>query len=582
MDTSLLTEIIKFSGHTAFITVGILGIITSLITLILSKENKNFLSLILLLMLSLTSYLTVDLLLGIFGFTPHNNLTNIHQNITILINLSKLEILFLITSLMIFSFFLPMLYKNKLLKFLSWFFGICGVILIYLDIFSNNFFLNELKFYNFTYVAKEGPLYNLFLAYFGIVVIVEFTLLILFRNKILHQNVKKYDLIIYGILFIIISGVLEITEMLGITHLYPYSPSILGIGIFLLSINLLLFLSETFFELLISLIHKNKITQQIKKNLEDSQIVIQKSKEELTEILSKIEREISTSTNLPTITQQTVETIKEKSTTIKEKYENILSTFRIIHERIIDIFNYSNNEKIEQNTHEFIKNSNEIITLHKETSINIEEYQPINQKSKKLQSDLILSIDNSIEGFRDINLQFSKISELIEDIRIVGINLYIISSKIKESNISEILSEEIINKINQSQKINKDAQTITQYVVHLNKEIGDKKQDILNKYQLIEIKESINELNTKEIESKTNLISKNLEVLKDTSKQVLEITDKILQDLKRLQDIFITLSNFTTEFQVFQENYEYFFINLDSLSTLAKELYENLKNIEVT
>ncbi|MGB9621510.1 MAG: hypothetical protein ACPL4C_03615, partial [Brevinematia bacterium] len=506
MNEILLIEVIKFSGHVIFTTIGIIGIIVSLILLFFSKEEKKFLFLVFLLLSFLTGYNLSDLILGILGFAPKEGIVLNEQTKSLIITVSKLQILLLIIGIIIFSFITNTIVKSKVLKILSIVFTIIGTILIYFDIFSKHFFLDELKLYNFTYTAKEGNMYDLFLIYFGLVVLTEFSLLIIFKNKITLEKLIRYKSITYGIFFVIIFGILEITEMLNITKLYPYLPSLLGIGISLLSANIIFFLLEGFFKSLIEVLHKNAVIAQTKVRLENSKTTIGKSIEEIEKSISEIKELTNFFKDLPIIAQQITQTIKDKTSKIKEDFNQILSSFKEIKEESEKTFNHEQEEIIKKNIQTINQNIEKILHINKEIISDIEGQTTIMEKSGKSKQKLLSSINNIEETSQISKSQLLEMENIIESIRIISINCYILSNKTKGDNTFELLSKEILSKVERLENTISDLSKINTLLTYLTSELLNKKQELISKCSSIQPKEKpseelIYELQTRNTES---------------------------------------------------------------------------------
>ncbi|MGC8965080.1 MAG: hypothetical protein ACP5KI_06955, partial [Brevinematia bacterium] len=185
---------------------------------------------------------------------------------------------------------------------------------------------------------------------------------------------------------------------------------------------------------------------------------------------------------------------------------------------------------------------------------------------------------NNIEETSQISKsQLLEMENIIESIRIISINCYILSNKTKGDNTFELLSKEILSKVERLENTISYLSKINTLLTYLTSELLNKKQELISKFSSIQPKEKPSEELIYELQTRNTESAKILEQNQETNNQIIEITNKALEDMEKLQKHLSILSDFSNELQIIQENYQSLIDNMNNLSHFVEEVYNNLK-----
>jgi hypothetical protein len=450
-----LGDLITFLGpfSLASIILGSLAIISSLF-LSAKKEERGFLALVFLVLLMLLFYIVSDSLLAFFGFNTGDQ-ARIEENKHIIILFSRLEIFFLTLSIISFSGFVSYLVRSKvaIIKFLLT--ALVGLIIGILALFSQNFFYNDrLKLNINKYMGQEGDLFLIFIAFFAIVVVFELVFLLLSRKKIkkdASSNLERLKSVIVGFLVIILFGVLEALELFGLIHLYPYVPSLLGIGTIIFGLIMLRLALFDFQEKIKELRFLDSLLDRLGKEKKEifDRLTLQYS--EFNENLNSLKESFRDAFRVPSLSMQYINEIIGGIKRFSGYYSSKLDEFREIFEK------FKSYKEVEKEVVEF--DINEFLG---EIGKKYREFENLKNRIKDVKSyeTAILENFSAFSGntdkfdsvFTQVFSLVEKLDELIERLRIVSINTEIVSYKksIQESSFLESVSSEILDKVSES------------------------------------------------------------------------------------------------------------------------------------
>lgn len=577
MSEKLIQDIILLLGPIVLFSISLFSIIGMSFLVSTEKNLRSFFIILLLLSTSLSGYIIFDFLLGFFGFDTGNP-QRIEQNKNIIITFSRLEIVGLTMGIILFSSISTIFIKNLFSKIKLIVVTLIGAYIIYLDFFSPQFFLQDtLKLNINKYMAKEGPLFDIFVSFFAITVLFETIYLSISKNKIDLKYLQTYPPVMYGLAIIIFFGILEALELYDLIQIYPYLPSLLGTGISLFSLVVLTLLLNKY----TTISNENKImlklllsTQtRIKENTEK---VSTHLKESITSI-EHLNKKINEVSNLPSITKLTIDKINNSFSKIKNKITEIkTSTTSIIDSLSTNITTITS----EIQKFNLLKANETILEVMKQEREVINNIKNIKFIETKQSSTIEFLSSASNLSIIDILNSISSTKDYIDECKVKVVNLIIASEKnlSKDAKFSQILANEILEKIT---KIRETFENITNNISELNKinetimvfsqtvKTSEDKIINLNIYQ--NIQQNINEFD------KINTIAQNL--IKSIS-NIIKIEEKAISTTKNLKEILSSLeNNINYIFNFVQETqtiYEQFF----SLNQTISEITQNINELK--
>ncbi len=569
---NLIEILINFSTL-PLMSISIISIIGAAILIALEKEIKPFLVLVLLISLALSIYLLSNFLQGFFGFNT-GDIERIENHKNIIILFSKIEILSLVLGIVFFSNISLLFNPKTFSKVKSTIIAALGIIIIILNFTSDQFFLKDtLKLNINKYMGKEGPLFDLFTVYFGATILFEVTYLLLIRNRIDPKYSNVYKTVMYGIISIIVFGILELLELYDIIYIYPYSPSLLGIGITLFSFTILIVLIDRYSKTLLLNEKITEIISESNKKIENNVKEIITTTENLTNQIDLINEKIKEILNLPNLTESLINKTNTSFQNMKETVERInqFSTQEI--EKTLNTINNLNQKIKEEKTLEKIKK-----TLKEEKNIesNVRDI-PLSLVSKKqLQVFDIVKELTKLSIISEISNLINSILEYLEQSKVQLVNAIILVEKNSQTELSpiSILSNEMLNKVkNVRETISNlliQEQKLTSIQEELNKLINTEKIEKITSRSLLEetkILESIEKLETKnanienQIKNLGNVLTKitsSIDSIKYNTENMENSTKNLFSIVQELQTIYEQLSSITNTVTELKENIEKF------------------------
>jgi len=452
-------DLITFFGPLTLATLTLTSL-TGIIALIISSEKaeRTFLIFILVIMLLLSGYTVSDFLLALFGFNI-GDATRIEQNKTTIIMLSRFEIFFLTLGLISLSALTSYLIKGKVsfIKFTLTF--LIGSIIGILSLTSDKFFYNDrLKLSINKYMGQEGDLFIIFIIFFAIVIIVELPLLILAIRK--SKNKSDIDLerlksITFGILTIILFGVLEALNLFGIIQLYPYVPSLLGMGMATFGIIIFTLSIREFNQKTIEAQLLDKVISESNDGIKDILHDATTKFSKLGNNIVSFKESFTVIFELPTLASQYVTELGKEEASFSEEYFRKLPTF----EKIVEEYNNKlNNTKISEK----IGTVNNLALEMGRKLKDIEKVSERVEEMRKQNSQLVGRFSTFAQKVESYNSTLFNLEEMlensknwIEQLRIITINTEIISSKRfnRNSPFLSSISSEILEKVTESKPL---------------------------------------------------------------------------------------------------------------------------------
>jgi|GEM_PF-2826561 len=578
-------DLITFFGPLTLATLTLTSL-TGIIALIISSEKaeRTFLIFILVIMLLLSGYTVSDFLLALFGFNI-GDATRIEQNKTTIIMLSRFEIFFLTLGLISLSALTSYLIKGKVsfIKFALTF--LIGSIIGILSLTSDKFFYNDrLKLSINKYMGQEGDLFIIFIIFFAIVIIVELPLLILAIRK--SKNKSDIDLerlksITFGILTIILFGVLEALNLFGIIQLYPYVPSLLGMGMATFGIIIFTLSIREFNQKTIEAQLLDKVISESNDGIKDILHDATTKFSKLGNNIVSFKESFTVIFELPTLASQYVTELGKEETSFSEEYFRKLPTF----EKIVEEYNSKlNNTKISEKIgtvnnlalemgrklKDIEKVSEKVEEMRKQNSQLVERFSTFAQKVESYNS-ILFDLEEMLENSKN----------WIEQLRIITINTEIISSKRfnKNSPFLSSISSEILEKVTESKPL-------LDSVSHKVDEI--KSTEVIITSTAEKVGSSLLDLN-----NKLNNYKVEFEFFtgnEGSLEKILLNTKSVLEEIKHLGDfvelvkkyILEGISEFDQEFKLDFPSIKEVFFTYSDLVENAKSITESILSIEET
>ncbi len=447
-----LGDLITFLGPFSFAAVvSTCLVVTFSLFITAEKRERGFLALIFFILLMLFGYTVSNSLLGFLGFNTDDQI-RIERNKHTIIFFSRLEVFFLTLSIVAFSGFVSYLIRSRV-AFVKFFLtALIGLIIGILSLSSDEFFYSDrLKLNINKYMGEEGELFIIFILFFVVVVVFELVFLLLSQRKVKKDvsfNPERLKSVIVGFLVVIFFGVLEVLELFGFIRLYPYVPSLLGIGIVIFGLILLRLALFDFQEKIKEIRFLDSLLGRLddkKKKILDS-LALQYS--EFNQSLISLRKSLSDAFHVPSLSMQYINEIVDKVKAFPEYYLSKLKELEEVFEKS-DAYEELGKEIIELDINE----------LFAEVGKKFREFENLKKEIrsvvfyKGIVSENFSSFGNNVDRFVSVFTQVcgvvGELEELIERLRIVSINTEIISYKksIQELSFLESISSEILDKV---------------------------------------------------------------------------------------------------------------------------------------
>lgn len=443
-----ILHLTRLNSSLIFFSISLFSSIGILMLMLLEKKNRDILAVILLISVSMSGYLLLNSLLKFYG-TDFGDPMRVENNKSTIILISKLEIIALIMGIIFFSSLSPLMTKSTVTKIKLAIVTLVGVFVAYLDLFSDKFFLKDtLKVVADTYMAKEGPLFDIFVAYFAASVFAEVMCIIASKKKVQQKYEEIYNYAMYGFISIIFFGTLEALELYRVTKLYEYFPSLLGIGITIFSLTILALLVNKYS---LRLVENNllvKALTETHERLEQSNTKISRNISEALSSINTIEREVKDMLNLPdlanSLAQKMIPSFENIKTTVLKVKEKTLPSLKYLTNTLDQL--KSGLSKIQISNVD--KTTSEVLKREKEITTAIKNLLPFNSKREqavKFLSSIVESISNLPE---ELNNLVKRIEIYTEDTKVQLVNLIIVSEKKgKDTRFFNIFAEEMLEKV---------------------------------------------------------------------------------------------------------------------------------------
>ncbi|MFN4245399.1 MAG: hypothetical protein ACK4F9_04535 [Brevinematia bacterium] len=580
----LIDTILTFSTL-PLIPISVISIIAIIVLISLEKEIKPFLILVLLISLSLLSYLVSDFLLSFFGFNT-GDIQSIENNKNIIILLSKVEILCLVLGIIFFSSISLLFTPTIFSKIKSIVIVALGIYIIFLDFLSDKFFLKDtLKLNINKYMGMEGPLFDIFVIYFGSTVLFETFYLYIIKNKVNPKYTSVYKTAIYGMIIVIIFGILELLELYDIIGIYPYSPSLLGTGIMLFSVTILVILIIRYSDNIILNKKLSKIIQNAKEKTDINLGNVKKTINESINQINIVSDKAKEILNLPSLTEsiinktndslQNAKNISSKiSQVLSLEIDSLLNKIEKLDSKIQSRKDFS--EKIKEIT----KEEKKIISNIGNISIHLisKKQDQITEISKLTQSDTIVEISNFLQ----------KVESYLEDTKVQLINTLIVIEKNGQTELKHlsILSNEMLDKVNNLREILKEISLKNQELLSIQEKNkpspykeGSKKSEI----ELLELKNQILDNIEKLTTTNTN-VENQLKTLKNSYTKIISLSNSFKYNIDTIENGIKNLSNIAQEFQTIHEQFSSITNSIQEINLNIEKLKSKLEefNLELS
>lgn len=431
-----LTTSVGIIALLPFLIISSVGLLTLSIT---DKKNKKIIISTILISISLITYIIFNYLGGLYGIFT-GDITKIENNRNLIILLSKLEIASLTISIMLFSTISLILIPNLISKLKTFIFFLIGILILYLDLFTDKFFLNDtLKYRINKYMGMEGPLFDIFVIYFATVILSETLYILLLRRKIKSEYLDIYPPILYGFIMIIFFGLLEALELYGIISIYPYVPSLIGIGTSLFSLTVFLILTNKYISILKESKLSIKITEntktKINENIQKIITTIDSSLNSLSDIKTKIEQILT----IPKITESSINETKNSIDKVKNTLNQLKTEDLPLISSIIS--------PLENNIQRITIDKNQIQELNrfqKEIEKDIKNIKNFLSK----ESSILEVLENTNKAYPDEIITFIEdLQNFYENTKVQLVNILILSEKQSNSEFATILAKEMLEKL---------------------------------------------------------------------------------------------------------------------------------------
>lgn len=562
-----LTTSVGIIALLPFLIISSVGLLTLSIT---DKKNKKIIISTILISISLITYIIFNYLGGLYGIFT-GDITKIENNRNLIILLSKLEIASLTISIMLFSTISLILIPNLISKLKTFIFFLIGILILYLDLFTDKFFLNDtLKYRINKYMGMEGPLFDIFVIYFATVILSETLYILLLRRKIKPEYLDIYSPILYGFIIIIFFGLLEALELYGIISIYPYVPSLIGIGTSLFSLTVFLILTNKYISILKESKLSIKITEntktKINENIQKIITAIDSSLNSLSDIKTKIEQILT----IPKITESSINETKNSIDKVKNTLNQLKTEDLPLISSIISP----------------LENNIQRITIDKN------QIQELNRFQKEIEKDIkniknFLSKESSIlEVLENINKAYpDEIITFIEDLqnfyentKVQLVNILILSEKQSNSEFATILAKEMLEKLEKIKDNLSEINTIKDKLKETEKNINTIYNQTIEKFTKIlsTIKSHSYDDKTQDTDSLAKIVSS----IEKTISKIHTQKDSIVSLIKSLENRIKEIENHSIEIYSLIQDTQDIYTHTNSIIKTAKDIKENITNIE--
>lgn len=570
-----IQDVVTVIGPLVLFSLSLLSSVGLIIFMLIERKTRNFLGIVFLISLFMSVYLVLNFLLGVFGFDTGDP-TRISKNKDIIILFSKLEILSLIMGLIMFSNISVVLTNTLFSKIKSVLTIIVGVIVLYLNFFSNQFFLEDrLKLSMNEYMAQEGPLFDVFVVYFAVVVLSEFIFLSLYRKKIKPDLMESYKSSIYGMVIIVVFGFLELLELYDLVSIYPYVPSLLGVGISVFSTTILVMLVNR--HLLI--LKQNKLAVDLMNSTRNS-LSISNSRmleeiENLSQSFLRMENEIKAIMELPKITQGIISGISESFLRIRDAIDlntKLLSEFSSVAKLEINSIEMTKLKEV------ILDISNKAFDIRKRFlnvgDVSIDKLYKVGLAGVDL--EYISSLPKNLDISQDI---VEKLNEYIAEVKVMLINISILGAKTitSSSNPSTIISQEMLEIV---KSLDVPIKELSGSIDQIHKMV-EKMEDLVSGIR--SVIHRIKNIDRKDMGDVLRSIDNFINVLSDLQSSInnlLNLKDKALAMLSSIDNTTNELKSMVSGVYNFAQETQLMYDQYINLISGVEEVYNNIQSMK--
>lgn len=562
-----LTTSVGIIALLPFLIISSVGLLTLSIT---DKKNKKIIISTILISISLITYIIFNYLGGLYGIFT-GDITKIENNRNLIILLSKLEIASLTISIMLFSTISLILIPNLISKLKTFIFFLIGILILYLDLFTDKFFLNDtLKYRINKYMGMEGPLFDIFVIYFATVILSETLYILLLRRKIKSEYLDIYPPILYGFIMIIFFGLLEALELYGIISIYPYVPSLIGIGTSLFSLTVFLILTNKYISILKESKLSIKITEntktKINENIQKIITTIDSSLNSLSDIKTKIEQILT----IPKITESSINETKNSIDKVKNTLNQLKTEDLPLISSIIS--------PLENNIQRITIDKNQIQELNrfqKEIEKDIKNIKNFLSK----ESPILEVLENINKAYPDEIITFIEdLQNFYENTKVQLVNILILSEKQSNSEFATILAKEMLEKLEKIKDNLLEINTIKDKLKETKKNINTIYNQTIEKFTKIlsTIKSHSYDDKTQDTDSLAKIVSS----IEKTISKIHTQKDSIVSLIKSLENRIKEIENHSIEIYSLIQDTQDIYTHTNSIIKTAKDIKENITNIE--
>lgn len=562
-----LTTSVGIIALLPFLIISSVGLLTLSIT---NKKNKKIIISTILISISLITYIIFNYLGGLYGIFT-GDITKIENNRNLIILLSKLEIASLTISIMLFSTISLILIPNLISKLKTFTFFLIGILILYLDLFTDKFFLNDtLKYRINKYMGMEGPLFDIFVIYFATVILSETLYILLLRRKIKSEYLDIYPPILYGFIIIIFFGLLEALELYGIISIYPYVPSLIGIGTSLFSLTVFLILTNKYISILKESKLSIKITEnaktKINENIQKIITTIDSSLNSLSDIKTKIEQILT----IPKITESSINETKNSIDKVKNTLNQLKTEDLPLISSIIS--------PLENNIQRITIDKNQIQELNrlqKEIEKDIKNIKNFLSK----ESPILEVLENINKAYPDEIITFIEdLQNFYENTKVQLVNILILSEKQTNSEFATILAKEILEKLEKIKDNLSEINTIKDKLKETKKNINTIYNQTIEKFT--KILSAIKSHSYDDKTQDTDSLIKTVSSIEKTISKIHSQKDSIVSLIKSLENRIKEIENHSIEIYSLIQDTQDIYTHTNSIIKTAKDIKENITNIE--
>lgn len=562
-----LTTSVGIIALLPFLIISSVGLLTLSIT---DKKNKKIIISTILISISLITYIIFNYLGGLYGIFT-GDITKIENNRNLIILLSKLEIASLTISIMLFPTISLILIPNLISKLKTFTFFLIGILILYLDLFTDKFFLNDtLKYRINKYMGMEGPLFDIFVIYFATVILSETLYILLLRRKIKPEYLDIYPPILYGFIIIIFFGLLEALELYGIISIYPYVPSLIGIGTSLFSLTVLLILTNKYISILKESKLSIKITEnaktKINENIQKIITTIDSSLNSLSDIKTKIEQILT----IPKITESSINETKNSIDKVKNTLNQLKTEDLPLISSIIS--------PLENNIQRITIDKNQIQELNrlqKEIEKDIKNIKNFLSK----ESPILEVLENINKAYPDEIITFIEdLQNFYENTKVQLVNILILSEKQSNSEFATILAKEILEKLEKIKDNLSEINTIKDKLKETKKNINTIYNQTIEKFT--KILSAIKSHSYDDKTQDTDSLIKTVSSIEKTISKIHSQKDSIVSLIKSLENRIKEIENHSIEIYSLIQDTQDIYTHTNSIIKTAKDIKENITNIE--